>query len=402
MASTEIRIMQTKIYLFTYFRDLAGRTTFLNLLAQGVPALGAHASCLPTELVKIPENEPENRAVEIVTKTLAEAPGAIGVLLSDLLITGQRVPMPTPFARACASRFSGERLGTIAIAPRPQRVEDIDRTLHPSCDPDTLARALCLVTGRLDFLQVPKKQSPIQHEGLTVRPLRENHVGEFGSYFKLRHKIYTIMGYLDEQTEQTRSHFEINEADTHAIHIGAFFKTENREILVGTARVVTTTEPNESLRSMFKQLAIGDPALRKRLDIPYDLTLPVFQSHKLMTPIMLEAIRADVVCGELSRVIVESEFRGMGLSRRLIHVAVESAIRAGASRLFLECLPSHETLYVRHGFHKLDGVQGPVVDVRRTMLAMEMDPRVMEASRSRLSGMPSYGQQRPTSASVSV
>src|SRR5215468_8018276 len=121
--------MQKKILLFTYFREETTRTTFLTHLAQAVPALALSPTYLSTEQVQIPGTEPERRAVEIVAKSLEDAPLTVGVLLSDSLVAGQRVPMPTAFARDCAARFSGDRLGTVAIMLRPQRVEDIDRTL---------------------------------------------------------------------------------------------------------------------------------------------------------------------------------------------------------------------------------------------------------------------------------
>ena len=39
--------------------------------------------------------------------------------------------------------------------------------------------------------------------------------------------------------------------------------------------------------------------------------------------------------------------------------------------LFLECLPIHERLYEQHGFRRISGVEGRVVDVGRTMITME-------------------------------
>jgi len=96
---------------------------------------------------------------------------------------------------------------------------------------------------------------------------------------------------------------------------------------------------------------------------------------------MTEILKKDQVCGELSRVIVDLEYRGNGISRRLVDLAVQTAARAGVNRLFLECLPSHEQIYERHGFRKLDGIKGTVIDVRRTMIAMELNPTLIEELR---------------------
>jgi predicted GNAT family N-acyltransferase len=91
-----------------------------------------------------------------------------------------------------------------------------------------------------------------------------------------------------------------------------------------------------------------------------------------MNPIVYEVCTQNQACGELSRVIVVEEFRGMGLSRRLIDEALHRSIKDGAQRLFLECLQVHEGLYEGHGFQRIRNVRGRVVDVERTMIAMEM------------------------------
>src|SRR5262249_31283703 len=155
--------------------------------------------------------------------------------------------------------------------------------------------------------------------------------------FKLRHRIYKIMGYLDEEAEQNRSQLEINEADTHALHVGAFYKKDQfQEVLVGTARVTTNTEQEERLRELIEKVASGDPAVRQRLDNPYGLSLPIFQSHKAMNPIIGEVFRGDQICGELSRVTVERAYRGSGISRKLIDTALGEATRRNVKRVFLE------------------------------------------------------------------
>jgi GNAT superfamily N-acetyltransferase len=303
------------------------------------------------------------------------------ILISDLLLNGKRVAMPTPFARACAAQLPCDRVGTIAVTQYPRRGEDIDRTITPTCNANALEHVLSLILARLDYLGVPEKRAQLLTHQVVVRPLKPSNEAEFRKYFKLRQKIYTIMGYLDEETEHTKSGLEANEADTHAIHLGAFLKDEVREALIGTARIVTNVEVDESIREMLRAMAGEDRKLKKRLDTPYDLTLPVFQSHRRMTGIMTEILKKDQVCGELSRVIVDLEYRGNGISRRLVDLAVQTAARAGVNRLFLECLPSHEQIYERHGFRKLDGIKGTVIDVRRTMIAMELNPTLIEELR---------------------
>jgi predicted GNAT family acetyltransferase len=83
--------------------------------------------------------------------------------------------------------------------------------------------------------------------------------------------------------------------------------------------------------------------------------------------------------GELSRVIVEESHRGVGLSRVLVQYALLVAEELKVDWLFLECVPVHEALYERFGFRKLPGRHARVVNVGKTVIAMECQPvRVTE------------------------
>jgi len=87
---------------------------------------------------------------------------------------------------------------------------------------------------------------------------------------------------------------------------------------------------------------------------------------------MEEIFRLHQRCGEISRVIVEREFRGSGISRALMVEALHRSAERGVHRLFLECLKVHEGLYGEYGFRPISGAEGPVIDVYRTMIAMEL------------------------------
>jgi predicted GNAT family N-acyltransferase len=114
-----------------------------------------------------------------------------------------------------------------------------------------------------------------------------------------------------------------------------------------------------------------DPVARKRLDTPYLLALPIFQSHRAMNRTISEIYASNQICGELSRVIVAPEFRGLRISSRLIEESLRASRNRGVQWLFLECLPIHERLYEQHGFRRISGVEGRVVGVGRTMITME-------------------------------
>jgi predicted GNAT family N-acyltransferase len=125
---------------------------------------------------------------------------------------------------------------------------------------------------------------------------------------------------------------------------------------------------------------MSDPVLALAIDQTLGLELPIFHSQNLGR-VMKQAIEADEVCGELSRVIVAEDFRGGGLSRKLVEFAVQEAARAGVTRLFLECLELHEELYRQFGFEKIEGAKASVIGVNKTMIAMQR--RLTEAGAPR-------------------
>jgi predicted GNAT family N-acyltransferase len=317
------------------------------------------------------DNE-QGKIIACLKNYFRENNDGMAVLISDWLVPSNSDREANALARECQAEFGKNAFGTIAIVPHPRRVADIDRTIDADCTDRGLENILGSVIDRLDYLTPPTRPSQLDCSSIFVRPLRTGNEGEFRDYFVLRHHVYTIMGYLDEEIEDSRSKLEMNEADVHAIHVGAFYRNGAQLRLVGTARVVTNSEADKPLQTILEAIAGDDPVARQRLDTPYLLGLPIFQSHGGMNSIIHEVFTRNQSCGELSRVIVAPEFRGNGISKRLIAEALRRSISKGAQRLFLECLQVHEALYEQLGFHRIRGVVGPVVDVGRTMIAMEM------------------------------
>ena len=229
-----------------------------------------------------------------------------------------------------------------------------------------------MVLGRLAYIGTPVRCSTASLNSISVRPLRKDNEGEFTEYFRLRHRVYSFMGYLNRDVEECRSKLEINEADVRSIHLGAFFLRGARATLAGCARVVVNSEVDWGLQKMFERIAGTDPVAKERLREAYPLGLPIFQSHEVLNKTMTVVLRSRERVGELSRVIVDREFRGMGISKKLVAYALARAADQDLRRIFLECLSIHRGLYEGLGFRCIPGVEGTVVDVNRTMIAMEL------------------------------
>jgi predicted GNAT family N-acyltransferase len=328
------------------------------------------------ELMEI--NDGPDSLIACIKDYFSNHPTGMALLISDWLASNDPELDKTALLKRCEAEFGKELLGTIAIMPQPTRKLDIDRTVGSGCTNECLANAVRMVVDRLRYISVPVELSNGPASCITVRSVRIDNLTELREYFSLRHKVYTIMGYLDEETENCRSKLEVNEADLHAIHIGAFCRAGVQEKLVGTARVVTNGAVDEALHENIRELVKNDPIARKNLDTPYALGLPIFQSQPRTNEIMKEVFGNNQSCGELSRVIVAPQYRGRGVSTRLIDAALRKSIAKGTRRLFLECLAVHTSLYQKHGFRCISGVAGQVVDVARTMVAMELAPKAID------------------------
>lgn len=119
--------------------------------------------------------------------------------------------------------------------------------------PEALTRAMILLIGRLEYLTAPTAPE-FDPDSIILRPLRTDNEREFRDYFRLRHSVYSQMGYLDEATEASPSKLEMDETDTHSIHLGAFCQSRCSKLLIGSARVVTNGEADPTLVACLKGL----------------------------------------------------------------------------------------------------------------------------------------------------
>jgi len=355
----------------------ASRERVHKLLLESESEIKSKAAVGMTPAFELPTDQA--KVLEWLQGYFVEGSPTPLILISDLL-KPPKLAIDGFLTRECQARFANHALGTVAILQSRERVMDIDRTIRPDVSRDELTRAMVLLIGRLEYLTPPKFGGQVDPDDVVIRPLRSNNLTEFREYFKLRHRVYSKMGYIDAITESSSSGLEMNEADVRSIHLGAFY----RESLIGSARVVTNDVVDDTLIELCETIASKDPVARQRLREAYQCILPIFQSHGEMTSTMFEITDAGQKCGELSRVIVDRDYRGNGISGRLIAEAIERALRRELQRVFLECLKVHEKLYENHGFKRISGIEGNVIDVEHTMIAMELQPDEITKIKARL------------------
>ena len=404
---------QWTLGVFAYIADTATRERFQQRFPE-VARLGPLLERIPWEAVSFHPHDNEEE-VEAALQSFFESPGGrAALLLSDgladdsarrkdarpdadaraLLRLGRSDddgapqedgtrqedwrPQPTGWAKQLLENgdLKGRLWGTIAILERYQRVRFIDRVLRRYFDSKELLETLRWSAERLMYLRpVPRRPLP---RPVVVR--RINDETELSEYFRLRHSVYRIMGYLDPRVEFAESQMELNASDSGALHIGAFEQGwGGRQTLVGTARVVGVEDLDKRSVGWAESLARHDTVLRTELQKVLPLKLPIFHSMKVKEP--YSQLLTVERCAELSRVIVRDPYRGTGLSTVLTKFAILAAAERGVDHLFLECLPVHVGMYAKLGFETIEGVEGEVIDVNKPMVAMQMTPERLERLR---------------------
>jgi predicted GNAT family N-acyltransferase len=364
------------LHLGVVVSDATIRRHFTELLRSFEQTAQLQKSIPQVAFEIVAHPSPEHSA-DLLQQHFRQEGDCAAVVLSDRLeeeIGSEAYPNPEPsqWAKDLRDTFKQKPFASIAITPH-HRIPDIDRTVPPDCRRDQWLNTLRLTVEKLLYLDRPKIKR-LKHP-IVIREIG-NRETEMMEYFRLRHRIYNVMGYIDADIERAPSRMEINRCDKYAIHIGAFERVGTREKLIGTARVMHTGSLESPCSRYVTALADQDPVLKLKMQEAMTMRLPVFQSMRSarMNQLFSDTLTAEKECGELSRVIVAQRYRGMGLANLLVKFAVFQANRHNVDPLLLECLPIHERFYNRFGFQKIEGEEGRVIGVEQSMIAMALHP----------------------------
>lgn len=266
-------------------------------------------------------------------------------------------------------------LVTLAVTETGERISDIDHAVKPTARRAEIAGILGLLTRRLAYMAPPVKR---EFPNLFQVRLIENEY-ELHEYYRLRYDVYRVMGYIGKSKERVKSQHEIDGCDFNAVHFGAFEECDGFQRLVGTARLLLTEAKESKWAAWTRNLLRTDRPLRTMVkNETLSLGLPVFQSQQLNDHLQ-EAFQQELLCAELSRVIVKNEFRGAGIARRLAEASIRYARDYGVKRLYLECLRLHESFYTKFGFSMLSSKGAQVIGINKSMIAMMMMPTMAGA-----------------------
>lgn len=288
------------------------------------------------------------------------------VMSSDLVGLTPNGPTTSPLAtRLLEYSRQGTIMGLIGIGPEAvERIQGFDHYINEeSLDCLAIRDAISQVATRLWYKLPPAEKSP-DHEKFTIRQVTTKHSLRLS--LELRYQIYGALGYLSEPVRASQSRIELDCYDPTAIHYVVTgyddpgrVVASMRLIIPGISPLMTGIQPADYPR-WCHELANDEPSrvFRELLRRRYPNALPALDSFNYFTRIEDQPRFKDLVLPrnscEISRVVVDPEYRGRGILNLLMEKAIGIAARNRKRYLLLECAPFHAPMYAKFGFQVIE------------------------------------------------
>jgi predicted GNAT family N-acyltransferase len=340
--------------------DLLGLTQTLSLpnrqesIASAVEFL-TDAEALCNSLKKPGGTNGKRRACIIISPDLVEA-GTDTVVASTL---SKRLLL--------LSWEHNVLLGLIGLTPDDRgHVSGIDEVIATyALNLGILRSAVEKVTTRLwlKLPPLPRVDTQRPADAFVVQQITQ--VGHFRQSLALRYRMYQTLGYLQEQIANSQLKIEMDGYDPAAIHF-LVSPADDPSHLAGSMRIVMPGWQHLPRASAFLQAvdygtwceALANeetaPVFRRILNRPANHAFPLLGCFDYFEPLMQEPLYREMIMPqhscELSRVVVQPEYRGHGLLKLLMDKVISVCKRMGKRYLLLECAPFHADMYAKFGF----------------------------------------------------
>ncbi|ODS33042.1 MAG: Acetyltransferase (GNAT) family protein [Candidatus Scalindua rubra] len=314
------------------------------------------------ELIKLMEelvNDDQPRRVVLVSDGLLGKKNGNGYLPNQL----------TAHIRKLFSTTPNHLCGIVALVNgEPHRTSDIDAVVDArNLEPQMLRKFIIQVADGL-WLKSPIHNPHVQgrDDAILVQLVRSPE--ELKECFELRYKVYNALGYLEEAVSSNTSQTEIDSFDSQSIHFSAKDFASNK--VVGTMRLVMRMPRfrrnsivgipynlrNTHNKWTYEIANRAGAIFSKKLSEQYFLPFPILANSDFgeKWPEFLHNYNQKYG-GEVSRIVVLPQYRGLGISRLLLRAAFATAVDLRKKYLLLECIPVHAVMYEKYGFKRLEG-----------------------------------------------
>ncbi|MFQ6006947.1 MAG: GNAT family N-acetyltransferase, partial [Woeseia sp.] len=296
--------------------------------------------------------------------------------------------VPSDLTKSIRKEFldTNHCVGLVGVVPgESHRTTDIDRVISgTNLEPGDVREAVLKTSQGMRLKMPPQRQTLLDREN-AVRVQVVQSEEQLLECFRLRHQIYGLMAYLDEEVASTPSNIEIDSYDTKSLH---FIATEHRTgETAGTLRLVLPGKPR-----IFRNSVVGDvdevldhqaewctsiarkvpePVFREKIETAGFFSLPIFQSFDFRAR-WQNVLMPPMAYGEISRVVVSPQYRGLGVSKLLVRAAIAAAFDIDKHFLLLECVPAHAEMYAKYGFERLEGHHSRAQDLDQIAVGMRL------------------------------
>jgi len=183
---------------------------------------------------------------------------------------------------------------------------------------------------------------------------------ELAAFFDLRYRVWLELNYLSEEKKCPECPWELDYTDRTSLPLGVFSKIDGS--LLGGARLVSGYgEDNRRIIQRVETMLNDRPVrLKKNFENPTSMTHPfdILSEMNRFKEYYRDLVKNRTPKAELSRVVVASEYRKIGLGEIIVDTMCALARSRAIRVVFLACKSEHAEFYKRSLFNVVDGVAG--------------------------------------------
>ena len=239
--------------------------------------------------------------------------------------------------------------------------------------PDEAVDKICDILTAIEMVQKPEKK-PL-NKSVTIKRVGETEMRE---YLHLRYNVWEKIGYLPDW-RQNSDRLEADAYDRYSLQLCALDGDDGH--VVSVLRFVTQEKQPQSeiIEALFD--SAKDLKTATAFDMERNGRIPS-EEYSDSTAIINENEKNGRRVGELSRLAVHPEWKGRGVTKRLMEFGIASALDIGYRIALSRCVTSQVDFYGKFGQYPIPGLVpklDPLVQQMAYPLIMDFEklpPRV--------------------------